>query len=385
MIMSDSPLGTTGLGRIGGDLARLISTELSDTFRVGYAGFGSVWSRSRHLPYPLYPLQSLDDAVQLPRAWDDLAGDDPGILFTIINPAWLRWLAFPEELRDGELKTLLLSGKIKKWAYIPVDAVGPNDKLIRGEKEIIERMDRILAYTKFGADTIARTLGEYPIDHLPHGIDSSIFHPRSCQEAREAQFMKHILKIKGRLSEHTLLLGVVATNTPRKDWGLAFEILADLKERGIDAGMWAHTDREEGAWNLRALSEAFNVKAETVITTGNLSHEDMAWGYAACNVTLSIGSGEGWGFPGAESLACGVPTIHGNYAGQTEYMPFPFLVEPCAWRWDGLFCCRRPVFLAKDWADKILVAREMYCELNKRFTWEGAWPGWKKWLTEGSQ
>ena len=389
-IMSDNPLGNTGLARIGGDLATLISTKMPDVFRVGYIGFGG--PRSRHLPYELYPIAASEDAIQFPHVWEDLAGDEPGILFTIMNPAWLKWLAFPEQLPDGELKTLLMSGKVKKWAYIPVDAVGPGGKLIRAEKEIIERMDRVLAYTAFGSRVIDRTvewknpphLGACP--HLPPGIDSSIFYPRDRHEARHSQFMRRVLKVnRGYIKDSVLLLGVVATNTPRKDWGLAFEILADLKARGIDVGMWAHTDRAEGAWDLNRLADAFGVKNEAIITEHHLSHAAMSWGYAACSVTLSIGAGEGWGFTGAESLACGVPTIHGNYSGQTEYMPPELLIEPCAWRWDGTFCCRRPVFRAADWVDRILEYRDAPCKLFHEFTWDGAWPAWEKWLREGLQ
>ena len=383
MLMSDNPLGCTGLGRVGGDLARLIATELPNTFRVGYAAFGG--STSHRLPYELYPLQPPNDGEHFLSAWRDFAGDETGILLTIVNSAWLRWLAFPEEMPDCELKTLLSSGKIKKWAYIPVDAVGPGDKLIQAEKEIIERMDRVLAYTSFSAGVIERTLGtETPsgVPHLPHGIDSTIFYPRSRQEARQSKFMERVLKAKGRLSEKTLLIGVVATNTPRKDWGLAFEIIARLKTRGVDVGLWAHTDHVEGFWRLDRLAEAFDAKAQTIITTGALSHEDMAWGYAACSATLGIGS-EGWGLPLSESLACGVPVVTMNCAGATEFVPLEFRIEPIAWRWDGAFCCRRPVFRAGDWADKALEVREGLCRLKHKFTWDGAWPAWSLWLREG--
>ena len=115
----------------------------------------------------------------------------------------------------------------------------------------------------------------------------------------------------------------------------------------------------------------------------HLSDEDMAWAYSACDVTLGIGSGGGFEYPLMESLACGVPAIHGNYAGGAELMPKEFLVEPAAFRGDGLYGILRPVYRAYDWADKVMAAKKEDAVLPAYIDWNNAFPAWEKWLKEG--
>ena len=78
LILSDSASGITGLGRIGRDLALNIHRDLSDVFRVGVCGVGGNYSS--RLPFPNYPIQNLQNMVpvDLPRIWQDFAGDDGG-------------------------------------------------------------------------------------------------------------------------------------------------------------------------------------------------------------------------------------------------------------------------------------------------------------------
>lgn len=387
LFISDNPTGNTGLGRV----AKAIADRVRDTlpqFEVGFAGLRG--HATRHSPYPIYPMLA-DDPSALSDAWEDFAGDEPGVIFAIMNAVWLPWMKEPRVLAPGKLKDGLLSGKIKKWGYVPVDAESAGSFLPKDEVDILRSMDRVLAYTKFGADLIQKSLSQgnkhperYKVPHLPHGTDASIFYPRSRDEARNKQFCEHILKYKGSLSPDTMLIGCVATNTARKDWPLAFETCAELKNRGIDVGLWAHSHQAVCHWDLPYMAEAFGVKDCVQFTFSGLSDDDMAWGYSACDVMLGIGSGEGWGMPISESLACGIPTITGDYAGVTEFVPSQMRVAPKAWRWDGHFCNKRPVFDAKDWADCVqMYSGQRACWLDARFYWDNCWTAWHSWFLEG--
>lgn len=388
LILSDMPTGPTGLGRITRELATKIALKMSRDFDVSVCGPGG--THSKYTPFDTYPVSVAPDTTipQLPEVWNDFAGDQKGIIFCIWNASWLDWFADPSMLPPGEMKTFLESGKFKRWIYAPIDATGPMYSLPESQRKILSGFDRVLAYTSWAAEVIDSTLVPYstaPVcEHIPHGLDTSIFRPIRKMECRE-RLLPEVLLYPGKMNRDIFLLGAVATNTPRKDWGLCFQTCAELLARGENIGLWAHTDqlRKGNSWDLLMLAEEFGMGQRTFFTKGHLSDEQMVIGYNSCDVVLSIGSGEGWGYTAAEALACEVPCIHGNYAGSTEFIPLEFLVEPAAFRLDGFYGNRRPVYNPHDWANAIMLNRGKQASLDPRFSWEGCWPAWEKWLREG--
>lgn len=385
LIVSDAITGPTGMGRITREIAVQIHERMSDSYRVGVAGYGG--SYSRKFPFAQYPFYKIENwsIPQLPSIWQDFSGDEEGIIWFIWNGSWLNWFARPETLPGGNLKSFLTQAKFKKWVYAPIDAEGPNGKLPESQRMIFEGFDRVLTYTKFGSEIIARTMKKGDIPYLPHGCDTSIFYPRSRKEARECFVQRVVGKEKGRIADDVLLIGCIATNSPRKDWGLCFETCAELLRRGENVGLWAHSDvfQKSNAWDLLMLADEFGMRERVIFTNSHLDDDAMAWGYAACSVTLGIGAGEGWGMPLSESLAMGIPVITGDYAGATEFVPEEYRVKPVGYHCDGYYGNRRPIFNAHDWANKIMRFREMDAKLDHRYSWEGCWPDWERWLKEG--
>jgi glycosyltransferase involved in cell wall biosynthesis len=388
LIVSDSVAGPTGLGRISRELASRIHAHLSDVFEVGTCGPGA--SYSRQFPWPNYP-GSLHNHVipELASIWEDFAGDQEGILLFIWNASWLGWVADTKSLPNDDIRGLLQGRKVRKWGYFPVDSEGPNGILSEGEIRIMAGFDRVAAYTEWGKSVIDRSSAAhrrpFRCDAIPHGTESKIFFPADRREAR-AKFLPFVLESKGTISEDVLLIGINATNTPRKDWGLAFAVCGELLNAGVNVGLLAHTDVYQKHWNLMAMADAFRMNNRVIFTNSHLNDEQMAYWYAVCDVTLGIGSGEGWGLPIAESLAMGVPCITGDYAGAVDFTPKQFRVQPKAYRYEGLYCAKRPVFDYADVASRVMeVIRGQEGPrkplLDSKFFWdEGVWPRWKRWL-----
>ena len=392
LIMSDAPTSSTGLGRITRELAIRIHENLSDVIKVGTFGFGG--PHSRHLPYYNNQIHRLDNwiAPELPMIWRDFAGDEKGILLAIWNPVWLPWLANPSSLPPSGLRDFLTDPPFEKWIYAPIDAEGVGGKLQERIKNTLGGFDRVLAYTDWAAHIIAESM--YPghdegetIDYLPHGIDRGLFYPRDASEARNNFIQSVSGRHTTRMKDDIKIVGIVATNSARKDWALGFEACASLLRDGENIGVWAHTDYYQNHWDLVGMANEFGLARRVIFTNSSLNDDTMATYYSACDVTMAIGSGEGFGYPIAESLACGTPVVHGWYAGGAEMVPQKFLVDPIGYRWDGgPYFAKRPVFDAEEWAltaSKAMVHKSTESLLDPQYYWENLWPRWAEWLTEG--
>lgn len=392
LLISDAPSAGTGLARITRDLATRIHNGLSDRFRVATLGYGGVGTHD--LGFMQYHIPEMKDWVLpcLENVWKDFAGRQPGIIMTIWDASRLVWLTWPQFCPDKQLANWLLKTPIEKWSYMPIDSSGPNDKLTMALRETISRFDRVITYSGWAAGVLTQTIGQ-DCDFLPHGIDTTVFYPRDRQKARE-NFIKLVRPCMGDkldVPADSPLIGIVATNQPRKDYGLMFRALAELPKE-MNFRLWVHTDRLEHAWSIPGLMYDYGLILNTIVSTSDISDEDMAQAYSACDLTLAPGLGEGFGYPIFESLACGCPVFHGNYGGAAEWLLFrSMLIEPESYRLEGPYSCLRPVFSPNSWTRAIegfITQRnkqpaERESLLPQQLNWENLWPRWRTWLLKG--
>jgi len=393
MLLSDNVASSTGLGRITRELALRIHSDLSDTFELATYGLGGV--SSQKFKWPQYIINKLDSwsTPDLPKVWKDFAAGRKGVALTIWNPSWLPWLADCEKLPNGGLKDFLRTKPLERWGYFPVDAVGPNGKLPEEVAEVIANFDRPLMYTEWAARLVDSSLAEHPkwanpkhvgsCPHLPHGTDTKMFYPRDRKEMRRT-FVSTVTG--GQLTpmkEDVFLVGIVGTNSARKDWDLGFQVCQELLHRGLNVGVWAHTNKVQGHWNILGLAKAYGLDGRIIPTITDLTDEQMAEAYCACDVTLGIGLGEGFGMPIFESIACGVPCVHGDYAGAAEFLPPEFKVKPIGFWAEGWYANKRPVFDVREWAFRVESAAKITATLPSELAWDNLWPRWRDWLLEG--
>lgn len=389
LFLGDSPSGHTGLGRILRDSSLKTQEHMSDVFDVAVLGGGAPPDRKRFPNLQQYRMMRVEDWLvhDLPYVWEAHAGGRDGIIFCIWDVSRLLWMAYPEQCPDASVKEFLLNFKGKKWIYPAVDGASPTVRMSTILQDALSKFDRVVNYTQFSANITG-----YP-DVLPHGIDTKVFYRRP--DAR--RLMK---KFGIQLEPGEYMIGIVATNQPRKDWAMAFGALALLKQKGIKARVWIHTDTEKRSWDLQAMYIDFGLQPDIkmVLTAQqlpsgeivglNLPDEDLAMLYSACDVTVGIGP-EGFGYPIAESLCCGTPCVTGEYGGQADYVPACFLVKPMAFRYEGGFSVQRPVYNSADFAKKIeLLLRDSgltsgYRDVSPVCSWDDVWPLWKSWLLEG--
>lgn len=378
MLMSDSPSQTSGLARITKDIA-LIASEQPE-FRVasyGRGGLGSI-----QLPFHQYDFAEERQwgEATLQEVWADFSRSEPGVLLTVWDPSRLGWLARPR--MGGELQRWLERRPFKLWGYIPVDSFGPHGRLTGYVRDTLQGFDRLLAYTLWGKQVLEDTLGR-EVEWLPHGYNPQVFKPHGKGPGRELL----------RLPHEVPLVGCVMANQARKDWAVAFQAVAALRERLPNVKFWAHTDVLVRYWSLPALINDFGLADCVQVTlAGQLSNNGLAYCYSACDVTMLPSGGEGWGFPITESHACGVPCVHGRYGGGVEQIPDKLcLVEPSAMRMETMWNSVRPVWNPADWAERLYrlieepLEQSVFTSACTHLQWGNLAPQWSKWLKAGLQ
>lgn len=389
LLLSDSVDQHSGLSRITRDICTILSRN--PRFRVGSLG---LWGNpARSLPWAQYVINEragLWGQGDLPRAWRDFAGAERGIVLTVWDPTRTLWMTRPEFSADPELSAWLREGHFAKWGYITLDATGPGDRLSAQGRDSLLGYDRLLAYTKWGSAVIRRTIGDAEaerrsLDWLPHGLDLDIWKllDRDAEKAKLYPF----------LHEGDRLVGVIGTNQARKDWGLAASVCRLLADRDSRTRFWWHVDLMERHWSIPALVEDFGLSGKVQVS-GGLTSKDLCGRYNACDLTLHPGLGEGFGYPIFESLACGTPVLHGDYAGGADVLRQcgweTMLMLPESWRLDGIHNQMRPVFSPRiwaDWAEHMITAdewdreklRDSICYLS----WKNLTAPWLRWLEGG--
>jgi glycosyltransferase involved in cell wall biosynthesis len=394
LLISDAPTSGTGLGRICRDLAVRIHENLSDVYRVGVLGWSG--SGSRHFGFAQYHVEGMNQWVlpTLPDVWEDFAGKEHGIILGVWDASRFFWFSQParsEHLNSYPLlRKWLNNAPFKRWLYCPLDASGPNDRLTFPIMQTLLGFDRILAYGPFGESVIRKTIGEEEsskrnLTNLPHGIDGTVF----CERDRVLS-RKLFLQITGAQSltgntlpvaEDELLLGIISTNQARKDFGLVLEACSILS-RDRKIRLWIHTDVLERCWSIPSLLIDYGLIDRTIISLNRLPDENLSYALSACDLTIGPGA-EGFGLPLLESQYCGTPVVTGSYAGGADIVPKEWQVDPDAFRYEGEYACKRPVYTAWRWASTVNSLIGKRCDRPDEYDWNNLWPRWKKWLLDG--
>ncbi len=405
LFVGDSPSLSTGLARIGRDLATQL-TRLPQ-YRVAYLGRGlgahtGQGIADSRLPFMQYTYQPTTDnqwgARELPDVWRNWAGGERGVIFTVWDPSRLTWFGNPLPMGsefDG-LYQFLTGDEFERWGYFAIDAEGPGEggALAPMLADTLWGYDKIIAYSRFGQRVIQSSLGvahggsRVGIDWMPHGYNASTFQPRDRTDARLALVYTGRLCGELAINPDAPVIGCVMSNQPRKDWGLWARSMQLVAREIPNLVLWAHTDSIDRHWDLRMLLDTFGLANRTIVTTDSPSDVEMSWRYSACDLTVLPSLGEGWGYSITESHACDVPTVHINYAaGAEQFLDNRRLALPVTYQLDTRYCVMRPVVDPGEFAARVTFAlqagyiRDSMVESVMHLRWTDLWPRvWQPWF-----
>lgn len=406
LLYGDGPRLSTGLARIARDLAiRLVAEEEQLGIRFAQVGVdypgGWQWQAWDLCGFQPNPKDQGRDAVEACLLELNQACGRSGVCLMIMDPARCYDLTRPSPPgpTEGDRGEVLPA---QFWGYYPLDAHNRLGAVGGPAARAILDTDRLLGYGRWGAQVLQATrslqgprFGEAPartpIAYLPHGIDTMAWRPTELALA-DPTFQQWAAGVP----PSAIKIGAVATNQPRKDLGLLFAAVAELKAAGEQVAVWLHTDALTAVWDIGELAYTCGLgKAEVAASIEQLSDQQLAARYTWSDVTLAPGLGEGYGYPIVESLSCGTPCVHGKYAGGVELIPDPsFLVTPWAWRLESVYALQRPVFKPGDVAGALWNAAqrtreqhqltEAYCRGAVQYLdWQHLWPRWRQWIRHG--
>jgi glycosyltransferase involved in cell wall biosynthesis len=378
LLVGDGPTEPTGLGRILRDLGRRIVTSDLPVELISVGGpVPPVWTEWPHFPLDERLHRGEDwGASYVEQIYRSYFGDRPGVIWVIWDPSRLAYY-------HG-----ILGGLVQLWSYAAIDAQNRNGTIGGPGGQALQLADRVIAYGRWGSEII-HTLRD-PVPYLPHGLSATglLGSEYSAEWARQ--------QLGPHFKQRDLLIGCVATNQPRKDLGLYFQTLAELQARGIPVYGWLHTDILVKAWSVQQLVMDCGLAKRVTVSTENYSDPQLQALYQQCAVTIAPGLGEGFGYPIVESLAAGVPVVHGDYAGGRELIPrreWRFPVREL--RLEGTYALQRPLFRAEDVANAIERVLEWeeavgsatvqgYCRgAVAHLEWTSLWPRWQGWIRQG--
>jgi glycosyltransferase involved in cell wall biosynthesis len=372
LILSDGPCLKTGLGRIGHDLAWLLSSM--PEFLVGYLGrqaFGRI-----KFPWQQYSFSASEQwgESRIEEAWNDLAQGARGIIFTVWDATRLLWFADPVGVPE-KLQRFLTSNQFQRWGYFMQDAAGLRpDLLPMTAAEVMAKYDRTLLASKWAHQLAARSITEEP-DWIPHGLNLDTFKPVDRAYARSGW----------GVGDKEIILAAVMANQERKYWPVVLEALARL-----DARLWIHTDTlvplpGKGYWNIGALAVEYGIGNRILYEDRELSDKELAMRYSASDATVVISGGEGFCYPVAESMACGTPAVTGSYGAQAEIAAIA--IHPAAYRITTQHNVRWAVYRAEDLVEGIKAAlqinRDQCRERVEHLDWRKVGIVWRKWFRKG--
>lgn len=203
--------------------------------------------------------------------------------------------------------------KFKVLYYFPVD--GP---IIHTDFKDIDVVDKLVAYTEFGKQSMQHSLGEAYAKKIPvilHGIDTGIFRPIEdkdvVKEFRESFFKENAGK--------EIIINV-NRNDQRKDIPSTLMVFAQYKRRcveGTEPFLYLHMQHyHPQGYNLKLIADQLGlIYGEDYMFMPQEFIEDppdagfMNMLYNASDIYITTTMGEGFGLTILEAMAAGIPVI----------------------------------------------------------------------------
>ena len=202
----------------------------------------------------------------------------------------------------------------KSILYFPSDGGGG---LPQGCENILKKFNVSVAMSKF-AQKQALELYGIKSEYIPHAVDEKNYFPLSKEE-------RVIAKAKWRLQDK-FVIGSVFRNQGRKMADRMVKAFAIFAKTHPDAILFMHCDPQDAAavFNIQLLIERNKLQNRCIFTGmqffKGFDYKQMNEIYNVMDVFFLSTSGEGFGVPIIEAMACEVPCVVTDYTTTHELL-----------------------------------------------------------------
>ena len=304
----------TGYARV----VNSIFARLHDSFDVhqlacNYSG------ETRTQPWPIDAIGPAGDARSAALVGDSIARLAPDVVF-MINDIWVinRYLA---EIPDD----------VPVIAYCPVDS-GP---IAPSAVAHFARARRIVACTHYGRNQIRQAMPSLDVDIIPHGVDTSCFHPLDRSRAVSRSMARRQLYPDVPEWQDAFIVLNANRNQPRKRIDTTIVGFAQFaRNKPANVKLHLHMGVERVGWDVLELGRRYGIDDRMVVTTDTphmpaMTEAQLNLVYNACDVGVNTSSGEGWGLVSFEHAATGAAQLVPRHSACEElWQDAALLLEP---------------------------------------------------------
>ena len=304
LIYGDSPVATTGLGKLHKQLIQKLSQEFEITI-VGL-NHSVIWADEKEYKCKIYPasIAPQDRAFGVDLMNYVLANETFDVILT--SHDLNRTLPFINKIKELQIKGT-------KWInYAPLDRVEFNQI----EADLLELPDVSLLYSDYALNQLRKRNPKTRARRIYLPIDSELY-PLDA-----SAFRNGILKI----DDKDFLFTAVGRHIERKDHARLLQAFKIVHKKNKRIKLYIHCSKEDQAGKIKDLLEMLELNDGSVILAdmdSNVSGVDPATLnliYNSSNCVVSASRGEGFGYSTVEALATKTAFIGPNNTSFPELL-----------------------------------------------------------------